>query len=230
MNDFWSIPVTNATAEVIDALDHFSTRLVRFDAGVDAILEAASLFPSVPLVRAYAAALLLYAQTDPARREATQHLDAIRFNGVHLAAREAALVSALEAWAKNEHLRALDIFEALLLDYPQDLPAAKMAEYLYYIIGQQFAGPRYLAQMNRLADFHGDQPDFLSMWAFAHELCGEYDRAQALAEQAIDGERRNPWAHHCLSHVTHRQGKIEEGRRMMERFPQPVARPMREGG
>src|SRR6516164_6165044 len=94
-------------------------------------------------------------------------------------------------------------------DTPSDLLTAKIAEFLYYVLGQQYMGPRFRAHMRRLEGAaHAGDPDFLAMAAFASELCGDYVAAEALAERALGIEPRNPWAQHALSHVLIRQGRV----------------------
>jgi len=108
--------------------------------------------------------------------------------------------------------------EAITTEWPRDLLTAKFAEFLYYVLGQQHMGPRFRAHMTRLAPAHADDPDFLAMAAFAHELCGDYPAGEATAERALAIAPRNPWAQHALSHVLIRQGRVAEGRARMEAF------------
>ncbi len=103
-------------------------------------------------------------------------------------------------------------------EWPGDLFTVKLAEFLYYVLGQQYMGPRFRAHMRRLEPAHADDPDFLAMAAFASELCGDYADAEARAERALGIEPRNPWAQHALSHVLIRRGRVREGLARLESF------------
>ena len=54
--------------------------------------------------------------------------------------RERALYRALTLWHANDNLRALETLEAITVEWPRDLFSAKLAEFLYYMLGQQFMG------------------------------------------------------------------------------------------
>src|SRR5262249_11507292 len=161
------------------------------------------------IVQLYAAAFWLYGQTDGALKNAAAHLragDALAMN-----ARERALHRALTLWHGNDNLRAVEALEAITTEWPSDLLTAKIAEFLYYVLGQQYMGPRFRAHMRRLEGAHAGDPDFLAMAAFASERCGDSATAEAVAERALGIEPRNPWAQHGLSHVLIHQGRVRGG-------------------
>jgi len=204
-----------------DAVQDFRRRLLRFDAGAEAILPAAEEFPEDPMVQLCAAALHLYGQTDENNLAAEGFLDrAVACGG---AVDSGPLHTALRLWLVQRYNEAACTLEEITTQDPGDLLAAKFAEFLYYIMGQQFCGPRFHAHMERLAPANGNDPDYLSMASFARELCGDFTGARKLAERSLGLEARNPWAEHTLSHVTIRLGEVEEGERRLRAFlPQAV--------
>src|SRR5690606_14783727 len=129
--------------------------------------------------------------------------------GVPLLPREAALAAALRAWQRRAFSDAAAMLEALTDEWPRDLLAAKLAEFPYYVLGQQHEAQRFRRHMERLAPHHGDDPDLLAMLAFARELCGDLAGAQDAAERALARAPRTSWADHALSHVWLRQGAVE---------------------
>jgi tetratricopeptide (TPR) repeat protein len=216
MKDARGLGVTANDAAAVAAGDDFAARLLRLDQGVEAILDAAKRFPETPIVQLYAATFWLYGQTDDALENAAVHLracDALTMN-----ARERALHRALTLWHGNDNLRAVEALETITTEWPGDLLTAKIAEFLYYVLGQQYMGPRFRAHMRRLEGVHAGDPDFLAMAAFASELCSDYATAEAVAERALGIEPRNPWAQHALSHVLIRQGRVAEGLARLESF------------
>jgi tetratricopeptide (TPR) repeat protein len=216
MKDARGLDVTTDDATAVAAADDFAARLLRLDQGVEAILDAAKRWPDTPIVQLYAATFWLYGQTDGALETAAVHLracDALAMN-----TRERALHRALALWHGNDNLRAVEAMEAITTGWPSDLLTAKIAEFLYYVLGQQYMGPRFRAHMRRLEGAHAEDPDFLAMTAFASELCSDYAAAEAVAERALAIEPRNPWAQHALSHVLIRQGRVAEGLARLESF------------
>ena len=216
MKDARGLEVTTDDAAAVGAADDFAARLLRLDQGVEAILDAAKRFPETPIVQLYAATFWLYGQTGGALETAAVHLracDALAMN-----TRERALHRALALWHGNDNLRAVEAMEAITTEWPGDLLTAKIAEFLYYVLGQQYMGPRFRAHMRRLEGVHAEDPDFLAMTAFASELCSDCSAAEAVAERALAIEPRNPWAQHALSHVLIRQGRVAEGLARLESF------------
>ena len=216
MKDARGLDVTSNDTAAVAAADDFAARLLRLDQGVEAILDAAKRWPDTPIVQLYAATFWLYGQTDGALETAAVHLracDALAMN-----TRERALHRALALWHGNDNLRAVEAMEAITTEWPSDLLTAKIAEFLYYVLGQQYMGPRFRAHMRRLEGAHAEDPDFLAMTAFASELCSDYAAAEAVAERALAIEPRNPWAQHALSHVLIRQGRVAEGLARLESF------------
>ena len=216
MKDARGLDVTTDDATAVAAADDFAARLLRLDQGVEAILDAAKRWPDTPIVQLYAATFWLYGQTGGALETAAVHLracDALAMN-----TRERALHRALALWYGNDNLRAVEAMEAITSEWPGDLLTAKIAEFLYYVLGQQYMGPRFRAHMRRLEGAHAADPDFLAMTAFASELCSDYAAAEAAAERALAIEPKNPWAQHALSHVLIRQGRVAEGLARLESF------------
>jgi tetratricopeptide (TPR) repeat protein len=216
MKDARGLDVTTDHADAVAAADDFSARLLRLDQGVEAILDAVKRWPQTPVLQLSAAAFWLYGQTNDAIANAATHLKACA--PLAMNARERALHRALALWHANDNLHAVEAMEAITAEWPSDLLTAKLAEFLYYVLGQQHMGPRFRAHMTRLAPLHADDPDFLAMAAFAHELCGDYPAGEATAERALTIAPRNPWAQHALSHVLIRQGRVAEGRARLEAF------------
>jgi tetratricopeptide (TPR) repeat protein len=216
MKDARGLEVTTDDAGAVAAADDFSARLLRLDQGVEAILEAVKRWPQTPILQLCTAAFWLYGQTDGALDNARAHLAACATLPAN--PRERALHQALTLWLGNDNLRAVQAMEAITVEWPGDLLTAKLAEFLYYVLGQQHMGPRFRAHMARLEPTHAADPDFLAMAAFADELCDEFSLAAARAERALAIAPRNPWAQHALTHVLIRQGRVEEGRERMQAF------------
>lgn len=210
-----------------EAVEDFRRKILRFDAGAEKILDAAARYPDETMVQLCASALHLYGQTGENDEAAKSLLDAAERCGA--GSEHPELFQALAHWLALRHDDAARALEALTERDPADLLAARICEFIYYIMGQQYSGARYLAHMQRLAAVNGGDPDFLAMYSFAHELCGNFADARRLAELSISIQPRNPWAEHTLSHVNIRLGDTGEGERRLRDFlPQAAicARPV----
>jgi tetratricopeptide (TPR) repeat protein len=216
MKDARGLDVTTDDPGAVAAADDFAARVLRLDQGAEAILDAAERWPEAAIISLYAAAFWLYGQTGSALANAADRLNAIE--ALTMNARERALYRALTLWQANDNLRAVEAMEAITAEWPGDLLTAKLAEFLYYVLGQQHMGPRFRAHMDRLEPEHSGDPDFLAMAAFASELCAHYPLAEERAEHALAIVPRNPWAQHALSHVLIRQGRVREGLARMQAF------------
>jgi hypothetical protein len=216
--DARGLPVTAHSDAELASIDWFTRRLARIERGAEAVLEDAKSFPGSPMIQLAAASLCLFGQTRAADTAAGDYLAAAKPLLASATEREQHFYHALSLWARKDHLGAVAAFEDITARWPRDLLAVKIAEFIYYILGQQHEGLRFRAHMQRVADANADDPDFLATYAFAQELCGDVDAARRTAERALEIEPRNPWAHHCVAHIYLRHDEQHEGVRVLESF------------
>ena len=195
------LAVSTDDPAVIAALDEYTVRLAGIRPDVEAILDVVEANPDLGPLRLAAATLFLYGQTAETDALAAAHLTVAHRVAAAMNDREIATLAALDRWQARDHLQAAVAFEAIVARWPTDLLAIKALEFLYYVLGQQHMGPRFLAVMDQLAPANPGDADVLAAQAFAAELSGQIDRAADLAEQSLAIEPRTPWAHHALAHV-----------------------------
>ena len=186
------LPITAQSDAEIASIDWFTARLARIDRGAEAILEDAKSFPGSPMIQLAAASFCLFGQTTAADQAAAGYLAAAQPLLASATERERQLHRALTLWGRKDHLGSVAVLEDITRAWPRDLLAAKIAEFLYYVLGQQHEGERFRAHMARLADANADDPDFLATYAFAQELCGDVEAARRTVERALEIEPRNP--------------------------------------
>ena len=223
MQDIRGLEVSMAGAETIRAIDDFTSRLVRMDVGVEAVMKAAQQHEEVPLLHLYVAALGIFAQTEQGNSAATTRLIKANELARSMNSRETMLTTALQQLLDQQYELAATTLETLTTQWPEDLCAAKFCEFAYYLLGQHHCGQRFREHMNRLAPVHAGDPDYLAMAAFASELCDDFTTAETLGHEALEIEPRNPWAHHALTHAMIRQGKVAQSKAMMEAFMPTLA-------
>ncbi|HZR84742.1 MAG TPA: tetratricopeptide repeat protein [Candidatus Binatia bacterium] len=207
--DLHGLAATCDGAEDLAAIDDFARRMVGLAKGTEVIVPAAARFQDTPLVQLYAAAAFLFAQTAEADGIAARYLARADAIAPRANPREERWRAALWAWQRHAFSEAVVELEALTAEWPGDLAAAKVCEFLYYVLGQQHEATRFLRHMERLAPHHADDPDFLAMLAFARELTGDFDGACTIAERALALRPQNPWADHALAHVWTRRGEVD---------------------
>lgn len=126
--------------------------------------------------------------------------------------RERDHVEALAAWHRDDPLAALDRWEAILLDNPLDVLALKLANYVYFYLGDarnvRDSVARVLYAWNEETPGHGY---VLGMYAFGLEECGDYANAEAVGQQAVEINPADVWAIHAVTHVLEMQGRHREG-------------------
>ncbi len=201
---------------VAEACHTFYTRLLRLDPGVEDILKTSEQFPDEPAAQSASAFLWLFGQTPQAQEESAKYLGRAKAHAQQLSARETAWLEAMHLWYDRAFEAAACAFEAITTEWPRDLPAVKAVEFLYYILGQHASGARFLAHMERLAPYHQEDPDFLAVKSFAHELCGQLGPARENAEHALAITPHNPWAQHAMEHVLLWEGSQDEAVKRME--------------
>ena len=216
--DARGLPITAATDAEVASVDFFTARLARIDRGCEAILEDAKSYPASPMIQLGAASFCLFGQTAGADQAAAGYLKAAEPPLRSATGREQQFHRALTLWARKDHLAAVAALEAITQEWPRDLLAAKIAEFLYYVLGQQHEGMRFRAHMARLAEANAEDADFLATFAFAQELCGDIDGARRTVARALERDPGQPWAHHCVAHIYLRQDERHEGLRVLESF------------
>ncbi|MBM4244158.1 MAG: hypothetical protein FJ148_10125 [Deltaproteobacteria bacterium] len=208
-NDRNGYAVSTGSDAVIAALDRFATDFLGARPEATALGRLADEHPDCALAQAYAAATSLYSQSRAEiERTAVPLLERASTLRAGATARESLLIDALLAWSRNDLPTAIALHERLAADWPHDLVAAKIAEFLFY---QAPDYRRHLRFMDRIAEANDHEPAFLAMHAFALGLCRHDERAEATARRAIEIDRDTPWAHHALAHLLLNQRRIDEG-------------------
>lgn len=212
------LDVSTNSSEVIEAIEYFEQELLSMGKGVVAIIDSAKEHADNLMIQLYAASFMLYGQTKETDAEAFTYLNRAKTLSSQGNEREKQLMQALTYWLAGKVEKGMQQLESLLQSWPKDLAAAKILEFFYYMRGQEYSGPRFLEVFEGIYSENKNSGYYLSSLSFAAELCGQYDKAFDLANQAIGIEKINPWAHHTLSHVLLKRGEISEGIKRLESY------------
>lgn len=207
IRDGFGNPVTLGDPASLAGVDAFSTGFVACESRVVEVLAAAE-HDDAPIVQGCAAALQMFAQTPGAPAAARRHLQRAAGSRVRPTEREARFVAAVQAWADGDLPRAIALHDEQARAAPRDLAALKIGQVHCFSRGD---APRMLALALAAQSAANDVAPWHGMAAFGYEQCHLLEQAERSARRAIAMQRREPWAHHAVAHVTLAQGRFDEG-------------------
>ena len=213
--DCRGLEITAASDEALAGFDRTVGAYLglRMDTGdhLKATLEADASFVMANVLRGYF--MLLFASRKLVGRalsslEAAR--EAVREGGCNR--REELHIQALDSWASGDQKRALDIWDAILTEWPRDVLAVKLSEYWNFYLGDC----RGMREVQARIAPHWDEsvPDYgkvLGMSAFALEECGAYDEAERRGRRAVEIDGADIWATHAVAHVMEMTGRQRDG-------------------
>jgi len=126
-------------------------------------------------------------------------------------------ITALNAWCEGEFERTCEILDGILKDHPRDFLALKLANYLYFYMGDAANvrnGPaRALPHWDESTPGYGH---LLALHAFGLEESGDYAAAERAGRRATEINPADPWAVHAVAHVMEMQQRAAEGATWIE--------------
>jgi tetratricopeptide (TPR) repeat protein len=133
-------------------------------------------------------------------------------SGLKTNAREKAHIAALGAWCDGELERTCEILDGILKEHPRDLLALKLANYLYFYMGD--AANVRNGPARALQAWDEGMPGYshvLALHAFGLEESGDYTAAERAGRRATELNPADPWAVHSVAHVMEMQDRAAEG-------------------
>jgi tetratricopeptide (TPR) repeat protein len=120
--------------------------------------------------------------------------------------------AALDAWSSGDMRGAAGLWDTLLDEYPRDLIALKVSQFVLSYLGESERMRDRVARV--LPAWSSDDPRFgfvLGCYAYALEESGNYREAEAQGRLAVDLDRGDIWAAHAVAHVAEMEGRLAEG-------------------
>jgi tetratricopeptide (TPR) repeat protein len=130
----------------------------------------------------------------------------------HANGRERRHIAAARAWLERDFPRAIRIYGEVLIDYPRDRLALRIAQFGDFFLGQHNMLRDRIAQV--LPYWNAGVPGYgyvLGMYAFGLEETAFYAQAEDTARRALELDRPNPGAIHAIAHVMEMRGRQREG-------------------
>jgi len=207
--------LTAASSEAARAFDDTVWAFVGFSrqpgVPLKRALQADPAMPMANILQGYFMHLMGQPHLVPAARAA--HATAAN---TPMTSREQAHLAALGAWCEGELDRAAAMLGAILHDHPRDYLALKIANYLYFYLGD--AANVRDGPARALAHWDPDMPGYghlLALHAFGLEESGDYASAERQGRRATELNPADPWAVHAVAHVMEMQDRAAEGVRWL---------------
>jgi tetratricopeptide (TPR) repeat protein len=209
--DKWGSLVFAADRDSVASFDRAVEDLVALGGEPVALADRAASDPDLLLARILQAYLSLYSTAESGFETAKNlvtGLDAPEAAG----ARERHHLSAAQAWAGGELEEAALALERALRHDPRDLLALKVAQDLYFFLGDQRGLCEVVERV--LGEWPRDRSGWgyvQGMYAFGLEENGHYAQAEDRARAALGDNPRDVWAVHALAHVFEMEGAPHDG-------------------
>ena len=126
--------------------------------------------------------------------------------------RERLHLEALRAWIAGDLIAAVGFWEAILVEYPHDILAIKLAHFIHFYLGDsenlRDSIARVLPTWNETSKNYGF---LLAMRAFGLEETGDYAAAENYGRKAVELNPDDTWGVHAVAHVFEMQDRHQEG-------------------
>jgi tetratricopeptide (TPR) repeat protein len=127
-------------------------------------------------------------------------------------ARETLHIGALEGWYNGDLIHAIDCWEAILADFPLDVLALRLSQFMTSYLGQSRAIRDSVARVLPAWDEKTRDYGFvLSCYAYGLEEAGDYAMAEEFGRRAVQINSQDLWGIHAVTHVMEMQGRLRAG-------------------
>ena len=209
--DRWGVPVRAGNADAVALLDSAIEDLAALAGDPVADADAAvAADDSLVLGHIYRAYLQLYGTTPEGRAAAGEILK--RLDEPVMGERELHHLRAARHWAEGDWEAAARSLERALLCHPRDLLALKVAQDLYFFLGNRRELRDTAARV--LPAWTRDRPGWgyvQGIYAFGLEENADYRQAESRARAALGANPKDVWAVHAMAHVFEMEGSQREG-------------------
>ena len=209
--DRWGVPVRADSADAVALLDQAVEDLAALAGDPVADAEAAvAADDSLVLGHIYRAYLALYATTPEGVARAAEIVKTL--DAAVLGEREAHHLRAARSWADGDWEATARSLQRALLRHPRDLLALKVAQDLYFFLGNRLELRDVAARV--LPAWPRRRPGWgyvQGMYAFGLEENAVYRQAESRARAALDHNPRDVWSVHALAHVFEMEGRQRDG-------------------
>lgn len=213
--DVRGLDVTAANAEAVAHFDATVTAYCGFrrDTG-DHLKATFGADPKMPMASVLRGYFMKLFSVPALERKARESLHAAEHTVAETGAneRERLHMAALEAWCEGNFETTVARFEDILMRWPRDILALKLATFLHFYMGD--AANLRDCPGRVLSAWDESTPGFgfvLGVQAFGLEEAGHYAEAEAAGRRGVELNPADAWAGHAVCHVMEMQGRHKEG-------------------
>ena len=126
--------------------------------------------------------------------------------------REKMHVEALAAWVDGDIRKTNAIWEQILVEYPHDILALRIAHTMHFFLGDLDLMRDSMARV--MPRWSEDLPGYgfvLGCRAFSLEESHDFKQAEPMGRRAVEINEADVWAGHCVGHVLEGQGRRLDG-------------------
>ncbi len=215
--DRWGVPLQTGNDAGVPLFDEAVEGLLSLHgepvAAVEAAVAADGGLVLGHILRAY---FSLYRTSAEGVRAAEEILVPLEDAEGALGEREILHLRAARAWAGGDWEEAAHSLERALLHDSQDLLALKVAQDLYFFLGQTRDLQTVVTRVLRAWPAQKQGWGYVQgLYAFGLEENGDYAQAELFARAALHHNPRDVWASHALAHVFEMESRIDEGMRFL---------------
>lgn len=206
--DYLGNPIDSQRDDTRRGIDDFVGGFLGYQPRAEHIIAAADADPQSVLANAFAGLLMMFIES-PAGPSLAEHYRQRAEQASSASHPRAVLyLQLLNAWTADDVPQVIALSEQLVDEYPRDLFAVKLNQYLHFNRGDW---PAMLRIAIKALEKAGDIAHTHGLLAFAYEQCHLLDQAELSARKALALQPDEPWAQHALAHVLLTQGRINEG-------------------
>jgi hypothetical protein len=126
--------------------------------------------------------------------------------------REKLHVDALGAWVDGDIRKTNAIWEKILVDYPLDILALRIAHTMHFFLGDLDLMRDSMARvMPRWSEEVPGYGFVLGCRAFSLEESHDFEQAEPMGRRAVEINEDDVWAGHCVAHVLEGMGRRKDG-------------------
>ncbi|MBB6250701.1 tetratricopeptide repeat protein [Nitrospirillum iridis] len=210
--DFLGNPITADGDHGASLIDDFVGGFLAYETRAVNLLAVADEAVDLPLAQTYAGMLWMFLESTDGPARAAPYVARALVAARHGTRREQLNAALLDAWWRDDIPAALRLGDQIADEFPRDLAAVKIHQYLSFNRGQS---PDMVRIALKALPKAGDVAYLHGMLAFGYEQCHLLDEAEAAARRAITLKRKEPWAHHALAHVLLTRGEIDQGAKFL---------------
>lgn len=204
------------TTSNVTAVEHYDTTIRHYLAyQLDTMAYLQDTFDADPefvMAHCLQGYLAMLAGMAAMRDTARQSLDVTEARTATITPRERLHVKALRAWYEGDVLRACDLWDAILVEYPLDILALRLQHFAIFWTGRSTALRDGIARVVDAWEPHvPGYSSVLGMYAFGLEEAGHYTEAEANGRRAVALNSDELWAIHAVAHVLEMQGRLRDG-------------------